>query len=131
MTGSTPRLRRSAYRPGTLMPIEFLGNYQVTAVLMRRDSLRPGDRVVSSHYGERTVESCEQYGNEGQATELRFVATTDRVMSERYESATTIPLVRRAGSLGAAGQLLRQGQLRRMHAALDRLQAEGEWLANA
>jgi hypothetical protein len=126
----TPRLRRSAYRPGTLVPVGGAGGGpEKVAVLVRRDSLQPGDIVVSSHYGERAVESCTQYGDEGQTTELRFVHSGERVLNERYDSAQVIPLVRRAGSLGSVGELLRSWQLPQVHAAIDGLQLDGERLA--
>lgn len=69
------------------------------ATLVRRDSLRTGDIVVSSHYGRSTVKTVLTSGTgvHGGATHLVFEGGTARhTKSERYDSDMTIPLVSRA-----------------------------------
>jgi len=66
--------------------------------LVRRDTVRVGDTVYSSHWGEVVVTAARQHGTEGQTTELRF-KTPERApypWGERYDSASHIPLLRGA-----------------------------------
>lgn len=62
-------------------------------VTLRRDQVRPGDTVISSHYGRRVVESAEQRGDAGQTTELRFQNDHGRVDNEIYPSDSLIEVV--------------------------------------
>lgn len=66
--------------------------------LVRRDSLKPGDVAISSHYGERKVKEVSVRGNEGQTTYLTWVGPEGvaYVFSEAYPSDTTIPMKKRA-----------------------------------
>lgn len=64
----------------------------------RRDSLKPGDVAISSHYGQRTVRSATQYGTEGQTTEIAWAASPSyyNAIIERYDSSLLIEVVSRA-----------------------------------
>jgi hypothetical protein len=62
--------------------------------MIRRDEAQPGDELLSSHYGRRTVKSATQYGDEGQTTEIVFESPEGaRIMNERYGSDQMIPKV--------------------------------------
>lgn len=64
----------------------------------RRDSLKPGDMAISSHYGQCAVKSATQYGTDGQTTEIHWEGGPyqGRVWNERYPSDTRIEVISRA-----------------------------------
>ncbi|KQO98591.1 hypothetical protein [Leifsonia sp. Leaf264] len=65
--------------------------------LVRRDSLKPGDHAVSSHYGASIVRSVFFAGDNNQTTVIQWENnSTFHPFSERYDSASVIPLLTRA-----------------------------------
>lgn len=63
------------------------------ATLQRRDSLQPGDTVVSSHNGRREVEHVEMMGTGPGTAYLRLVGVR---YPEAYPADSLIPVVSKA-----------------------------------
>lgn len=62
--------------------------------MIRRDEVRAGDELLSSHYGRRIVKSATQHGTEGQTTEIIFESPAScRILNERYGSSREVPKI--------------------------------------
>lgn len=64
------------------------------ATMERRDSLHPGDVVISSHFGRRTVEAVDTRGTVGPGT--TYLTLVGCSSPEAYPADSLIPVVSRA-----------------------------------
>jgi hypothetical protein len=64
------------------------------AVMTRRDNIRPGDVVHSSHYGRRVVTDVHTAGTgpDGGTTQLSFEVGQSGIRQERYPANSLIPV---------------------------------------